>query len=774
MIEAPIFGSTVELAVLSGTPLGFILETVDLTGDGRLDLLIGGAFGSSQPNMPVQITALANGGGTSFVPVTGLANGTVLPAMFAPISIDGDFNGDGRNDVALVDVSFKDFSLSPGDPGFNAFIAQPAFGLISGPTGSQVAPLLDGVIHAKDLAVGDIDGDGDNDIFANASGGFPNEFDLALINNGTGQFTKEPARTADFFNNNPIGDLGIIGVDLVEATGDGHVDIVLGQEREQSNLSNSQSFLLVNDGDGNFSAADAVALPIPDFNNGFAIAQQIAQMDFNNDGLQDLLLVHSRQILAGQFGQEPNPELDGTGRFIQALVNQGGGNFVDESFARFGDQANTTSPLTQDGFLNINRPFSGTDFLVDINRDGFDDIVIQTSQPDAATNPILYLNDGAGRFEALDVQDLFVNANQGSVIGGVLSDLNGDGFLDLVSVLPDNGPDQIIGSQDDSTIVIARMGVAALSTGPNGANPAFLGAPGFNELFYLNENPDVAAALETGAFSSGLEHFLQFGRDQGLAPMAPGAQFAGTDGADFLIAVTGDEVMMGLGGTDVLFGGLGDDLVMGGPGQDTAVFSGGRASYQASIAGGVIHVEGPDGSDRLSEVELFQFDDGTFSPADLIDIDPVPNAVYRFFNPVNTTHFYTASAEEADAVLDAALNGDLSFVFEGPSFKGVSESDMGADPVFRFFNTLSGVHFYTISQEERDAILAAAPEFVLEGVAYFAHATETPGTTPLFRFFNSDTGTHFYTPSAEERDAILDALPGFIFEGSAYFVEGIA
>ena len=46
--------------------------------------------------------------------------------------------------------------------------------------------------------------------------------------------------------------------------------------------------------------------------------------------------------------------------------------------------------------------------------------------------------------------------------------------------------------------------------------------PPFDEAFYLAQNPDVAAAVERGEFSSGEEHFIRFGQAEGRQP-APSA-----------------------------------------------------------------------------------------------------------------------------------------------------------------------------------------------------------------------------------------------------------
>ena len=44
-------------------------------------------------------------------------------------------------------------------------------------------------------------------------------------------------------------------------------------------------------------------------------------------------------------------------------------------------------------------------------------------------------------------------------------------------------------------------------------------------------------------------------------------------------------------------------------------------------------------------------------------------------------------------------------------------------PLYRFFNVVTGTHFYTISEAEKNDVIAHLPQFHLEGVAYFANAT---------------------------------------------------
>ena len=140
------------------------------------------------------------------------------------------------------------------------------------------------------------------------------------------------------------------------------------------------------------------------------------------------------------------------------------------------------------------------------------------------------------------------------------------------------------------------------------------------------------------------------------------------------------------------------------------------------------------------------------------------DAIYRFFNQDTGVHFYTASETERDAIRTELSN----FAYEGIAYNSV-DSLTGEEvvPVYRFFNRDTGVHFYTVSPTERDAV-EQLDNFSFEGEAFSAYSTEVAGSVPIYRFFNPTTGGHFYTPSAAERDAV-EQLDDFSFEGIAYY-----
>ena len=142
--------------------------------------------------------------------------------------------------------------------------------------------------------------------------------------------------------------------------------------------------------------------------------------------------------------------------------------------------------------------------------------------------------------------------------------------------------------------------------------------------------------------------------------------------------------------------------------------------------------------------------------------------VYRFLNNDTGVHFYTASETEKDAVEELA-----NFSFEGASYRGVdSLTGQESLPVYRFFNQDTGVHLYTISETERETV-AELPNYSFEGEAFSAYDSAIEGSIPVYRFFNPTTGAHFYTPSAVERDFVASDLPNYQSEGIAYYALSI-
>ena len=146
--------------------------------------------------------------------------------------------------------------------------------------------------------------------------------------------------------------------------------------------------------------------------------------------------------------------------------------------------------------------------------------------------------------------------------------------------------------------------------------------------------------------------------------------------------------------------------------------------------------------------------------------------VHRFYRADIGVHFYTASVTERDAIDNSLAN----YVYEGESYTSAADTHpiTGAKPVYRFLNQNTGVHLYTMSEIERETIDRNLSNYSFEGIAYYGYESDRPEATPLYRFYNSVLDTHFYTPSVNERDTVLANLPDYQLEGNdgiAFYVE---
>ena len=308
-----------------------------------------------------------------------------------------------------------------------------------------------------------------------------------------------------------------------------------------------------------------------------------------------------------------------------------------------------------------------------------------------------------------------------------------------------------------------------------------------------------------------------------IATASVGSAIAGGAGDDSLIGGLGDDSIKGEAGNDTFFGAVGDDEIAGGEGNDAAVFRGLASNYSVVIGENLVTVTGgfsdplieedrddetttvPESfSDTLSQVEIILFDNGEivvetgeFIPFDVdsveseevptitegndedlvsietpdrIDVDGIP--VYQFLRTDTQTQFYTTEEVERDTILETLPQYEP----EGISFVGAPNVDplTGTSPVYRFFNTSTGIHLYTADENERAFVAENLDNYVAEGTPYYGYDTQVEGTVPLYRFYNAELDAHFYTPNTDERDFFIES-PDYVAEGGgngiAFYVE---
>lgn len=146
------------------------------------------------------------------------------------------------------------------------------------------------------------------------------------------------------------------------------------------------------------------------------------------------------------------------------------------------------------------------------------------------------------------------------------------------------------------------------------------------------------------------------------------------------------------------------------------------------------------------------------------------NQAYRFYDTATRDHFYTLDVGEKNHIL-ATLP---TYQYEGVAW---ATPDAGAhtSDVFRFYSTASRAHFFTTSVEERDTIIKTLAAYQYEGVAfqvYDSPAAAGSGGLTLERFYNKDSDVHHYSAGAQETYDINHgaAGAGWIDEGPAFTV----
>src|SRR5262245_28331961 len=131
------------------------------------------------------------------------------------------------------------------------------------------------------------------------------------------------------------------------------------------------------------------------------------------------------------------------------------------------------------------------------------------------------------------------------------------------------------------------------------------------------------------------------------------------DGAviDKAIGGSGNDIFTGSSLNNTLTGKGGNDTINGAGGSDTAIYSGSKSQYQitqnsdGSIRLVDLRPGSPDGTDTVSNVEFFQFADGTVAATSLFNAAPVvtvPNATVNAASTAGIAMSTLVSATDAD------------------------------------------------------------------------------------------------------------------------------
>jgi len=373
----------------------------------------------------------------------------------------GDLDGDGRNDIAVVDLQ-GNLQLFFGD-GAGSFDQVSLNGLL--PSNS----------NALDLDIGDLNGDGRNDIavaFSSQTGGVSVLFNQdnrsfgAPVNYNTCNFSK--------------------GVAIADLNRDGNNDLAdISQCNEAS--------VLLNNGQGRFAYNGS-------YGNGYA-ARSIALGDFNRDGFKDIAYLNDGA------GGDSN---------VTVLLNNGNGTFGAPQFNWVYDNSDdlAVGDFDGDGNLDIAAVNSYYSLVFVLIGDGYGNFTSYSEfyGGDAPTGikTADFNDDGRLDFAVISrgSNSLSIFLNQGyylysdpitfsvgqSPVNIAVGNLDGDSLPDLVVVNQGSGSVTVLCSSGGAHPPAAPTGLSATATSSSQVNLTWADNSGDEDGFVIERCQGVGCS----------------------------------------------------------------------------------------------------------------------------------------------------------------------------------------------------------------------------------------------------------------------------------------
>ena len=329
---------------------GAAVAYADFNGDSHVDVFYAPSEGHRlEPTIPAEL--YLNSGAGCFTLDTSFL-GANPPGRLAPRkALPGDFNGDDRMDVFVLDHGYD----KPPFPGAAPYvILSSGDGYVMG-TGLEH---LVGFQHGG--ASADIDYDGDVDVFVSDLDSIDAPF--FLINNGSGSFALEVDRVRG------LGQKAIFTAELVDVDGDGFVDLLAAGHEYGSEERNLPTQILWGDRTSRYSTERATTLSAV---HGHGIVVDIDVSDTDGDGDKDVVI--------NRTGDERTS--DYTGYYVQLVEQVGPRRFEDRTAQLLHQNADEEAVW----IVWIR--------MCDCDADGDVDIVV-----DDAARDLIWLNDGNGSF----------------------------------------------------------------------------------------------------------------------------------------------------------------------------------------------------------------------------------------------------------------------------------------------------------------------------------------------------------------------------------------